>query len=284
MTLSYKKKLLKEYLGDFNEYAFTGWMFNKAFSISAKSGGWKSHWEQPLYPIESFESKFPVVLEECHCTTPIVWNCLIKHIPTGRLEFVGSTCMKYFRFNKKRCIECNKVHGKQTPRCGNCRVKCKLHKTHHYDNSFHEKRVAVLGYAHHDILSSDDLLLDEGRDYLFNLEMEDENEHLWKQTLDQGKILIDNNSKPFPEQRLDEGKWKGYTFQSLIGVDDAYLQWHIGYFYPPQRFADIDRFLLKTHVCFGKYQGKSFEWIKANDSSYYRWFKRTIDKAYVQHL
>jgi uncharacterized protein (DUF3820 family) len=95
--------------------------------------------------------------------------------------------------------------------------------------------------------------------------------------------------KPFAQREFQFGKWKDYTPDSLIGVADEYLQWYIGNHeeYLAEMngtLNDIKILLMRTKACFGKYKGRSFEHIKANDPSYYRWIKRTIDKPYVKYL
>lgn len=135
-----KRELLEDYLGNFDEYIFTGWMIDNAASDMTDPANWECHWKTPLYPLTDFKpNQFPVILRACHCTTPIIWNCLIKHKPTGRLEFVGSVCMHYFDMNLKRCIQCNKPNRSSYRRCKACRKLCKLHGEYHDDNAVHTR-------------------------------------------------------------------------------------------------------------------------------------------------
>jgi hypothetical protein len=148
MANSAKMELLMKYLGNLDEYIFTGWMFNNDFTNTSNIKGWSCKWKNPIYSLESIGLKnIPTLLSKCHCATPIKWNCLIKHIPTGRLEFVGSTCMNYFRANKRRCIDCHEVNRYQTSRCVNCRKYCDIHKVFHDDNVKHiEKTTTELSF------------------------------------------------------------------------------------------------------------------------------------------
>jgi hypothetical protein len=135
-----KRELLEDYLGNFDEYIFTGWMIDNTTSDMTDPANWECHWKTPLYPLTDFKpNQFPTILGACHCTTPIIWNCLIKHKPTGRLEFVGSVCMHYFDMNLKRCIQCNKPNRSSYRRCKTCRKLCKLHGEYHDDNAVHTR-------------------------------------------------------------------------------------------------------------------------------------------------
>jgi len=132
-----KKAILKAYLGNFDEYIFTGWMFGNGFIDMSKREAWKCRWTRSIYALETFKiGDMPTPLSRCHCTTPILWNCLIRHVRTGRLEFVGSTCMKYFD-DKRRCTKCLVVNRCKTIRCDKCRVLCKYHNCFHDDNAVH---------------------------------------------------------------------------------------------------------------------------------------------------
>jgi hypothetical protein len=133
-----KRELLEAYLGNFDEYIFTGWMFDNAETDMANAANWECHWKTPIYPLTDFKlDQLPEIILACHCTTPIIWNCLIKHKPSGRLEFVGSVCMHYFEMNLKRCVQCNIPNRCATRRCSTCRRRCKLHGEYHDDNTVH---------------------------------------------------------------------------------------------------------------------------------------------------
>lgn len=134
---SEKTAILRKYLGNFDEYIYTGWKFANGLADLADVG-WVSTWKIHIYELEDLKKKnIPTLLSRCHCTTPIVWNCLIMHVPTGRLEFVGSTCMQRFDMNKRRCPQCSVVNRCKTIRCDKCRVLCKYHNCFHDDNAVH---------------------------------------------------------------------------------------------------------------------------------------------------
>lgn len=85
---------------------------------------------------------------------------------------------------------------------------------------------------------------------------------------------------------LTFGKYKGRTVDSLVGKDDNYIQWLIGgnicYGVGDNELWNHIRLNLlpKTAIQFGKYKENTFEWIKSNDMSYYRWIKNKCDKPF----
>jgi uncharacterized protein (DUF3820 family) len=268
MSISYKRQKLEEFLGPLEEYYFTGWMFPNSEDDTSDEKKWVSRWKNVIYPLSGFSNEFPTLIRACHCSTPIIWNCLVKHKVSGRVEFVGSICADQFKMLARTCIQCHAVNRCKTSRCASCRKYCDQHKTYHDDNSSHQEEVEATPEWKVRALEKV-----EGTPEWFRRARE-ENEKFERMM-----------EKPFGQRELQFGKWEGYNPDSLIGVADEYLQWYIG---THDEFLitvnDIKPFLMRTKACFGKYKGRSFGCIKANDPAYYNWIKRTIDKPFVKYL
>lgn len=85
----------------------------------------------------SEQNALPKPRTECYCLTPIVMNCLIQYLPTGRLLFVGNICVKQCGVEMVRtCVDCHQRHKCSSRRCSSCRVFCKLHGKFHEDNRY----------------------------------------------------------------------------------------------------------------------------------------------------
>jgi hypothetical protein len=112
--MSGNAKLIKliEYLGDLREYEFTGLIIDQKI--------WIQHWKSPKYQLGVFKN-LPEFRTHCPCSTKIVKNCLIRHISTGRLEFIGYNCAEEYRMMRKLCVDCNEVNRCKTNRCADCR-------------------------------------------------------------------------------------------------------------------------------------------------------------------
>lgn len=138
---SMKRQLLMDFLGNFDDWIYTGWMISNADGATdGDTEVWESEWKNPIYPRASFDKQaLPETRNRCPCTTPIMWNCLIRNVHTGRLEFVGSTCMQHFNMNKRRCKQCLCVNRCKTAHCKDCRRKCHIHDQYHDDNAVHEQ-------------------------------------------------------------------------------------------------------------------------------------------------
>lgn len=239
-----KRQLLEAYLGNFNEYIFTGWMFDNDETDLTNADNWECYWKTPIYPLTDFKlDQLPEILTKCHCTTPIIWNCLIKHTPTGRLEFVGSVCMHYFEMNLKRCIQCNIPNRCPTRRCSTCRTRCKLHGEYHDDNAVHTRtRVADVPR------SFDERPLTFGK---FKS---------WKPQ----QLL---NQEPHAESYF---YWL-FKCDLLTEADKTELGLYLyGHGFPP-----------KGKYC---YAPTTFKNIKKHDTRYYDWLKRTWTDAFVEYL
>jgi hypothetical protein len=288
-----KRELLEAYLGNFEEYIFTGWMFDNNQSDLADINNWNCHWKKPIYPLSDFKiNQMPAVIDECHCTTPIVWNCLIKHTPTGRLEFVGSVCMNYFDMNKKRCVQCNVPNLCATRRCKGCRKRCKFHDEYHDDNAVHTRpaprpRVVPSPTRVH------------GYDNAFHTRPAPRPSIVvpsparverYVNVRPAPKARAVDVVRPFYERPLAFGKYRGRRPNSLIweGSDGwRYYFW----LFECDLLTEVDKTDLSSSLRFmrplkGKYSStlSNFEDIKKNDPGYYDWLKRTWTDAFVKYL
>lgn len=129
-----KKELLIDAVGPIGDYIDTGWRFphNPPPKIELR---WDYKWTKYIHAHPRTMTNIPPTRSVCHCTTRIVWNCLIQHKITKEYVFVGSRCIKYFGEHKKTCVKCFKANPKHSTHCDKCRVKCEVCKVHHDDNS-----------------------------------------------------------------------------------------------------------------------------------------------------
>lgn len=85
--------------------------------------------------------------------------------------------------------------------------------------------------------------------------------------------------------RIGFGKYACSNLGNLVGVDDAYLQWMTGYGLLREYLRQELRAIIPmTKIQNGKYRGKTFIWIQANDRSYYSWIKSNFAKSLVEYL
>jgi len=135
-----KRQLLQDFLGNFDDWIYTGWTVSRSDEeTNIDTVVWESEWKTPIFPLESFDKRaLPETRHRCPCTTPILWNCLIRNVRDGRLEFVGTTCMRQFHMNKRRCKQCLAVNRCKTSHCNTCRRKCFTHGQYHDNNAIHE--------------------------------------------------------------------------------------------------------------------------------------------------
>ncbi|GMF44058.1 unnamed protein product [Phytophthora fragariaefolia] len=252
-----KKKLLKQRLGNFDEYIFTGWMFSNAFTDLSNRSAWACRWKTPIYTFDLFKiGDMPTPRTSCPCSTPIVWNYLIKHVRTGRLEFVGSTCMKYFD-NKRRCVKCLVVNRCKTVHCQQCRVKCQLHKQYHDDNSTH-KRIVKNGHDFAGAVSADD----------------SSHHHHYKRLVERFDKLRSEGHQRMLTLTLNFGHIRHKYIQDLFDSSELNQA-------QKNRLVEL---LPYAELQIGKYKGDKYWDVKSRDISYYNWLKRTWNYRFVRYL
>lgn len=85
---SMKRQLLMDFLGNFDDWIYTGWMISNADGATdGDTEVWESEWKNPIYPRSSFDKQaIPDTRNRCPCTTPIMWNCMIRNVRTGRVH------------------------------------------------------------------------------------------------------------------------------------------------------------------------------------------------------
>ncbi|GMF37510.1 unnamed protein product [Phytophthora lilii] len=244
MTSKYEK--LVEYLGNLEEYIFTGWMFPKPMSstYSVSSPAWKCVWERQVTFIDSFKDRdLPELMSECHCTTPIKWNYLIKHISTGRF--------------------------------------CKLHKEYHSDNAIHLSALEETLLKQSSIIP--DYKTDDSDDDFDDFPLTSEEEEFVRSAEEQIR-LEEIYSRPFQYRPLNFGKYKGVDPMSLLGEDIHYIRWLFGSnMILSSDKQELKELLMATPIHFGKFEGQTFNQLKANNPGYYYWVKRTIEQPYVRY-
>jgi hypothetical protein len=271
-------KLMKliAYLGVLSEYELTGLVFTNN-SKTPTSYRWKNH----SYEASDFE-KIPDILSHCSCGTKITNNCLIRHIPSGRLEFIGLVCAKYININFRTCITCHKPNLCRTKLCADCRKLCKVNSDLHEENNVVQTEFEPVDLCEHDtdedLYSSDE----EDRYPLFDEDLYTYQEEQCIEKLIEHGI---EESKPFNERLLEFGKYKNESPVSLLGRDDGYIHYLLGsdYLTSYQR-ESIAELLPLTAIQFGKFRHKTFKWLKHNQSGYYNWIKANIEKPYVAYL
>ena len=127
-------------LGDLSKYKSTMWFYDMKLMMWNTSISEKFKLEITSPPHLDNINYEGNRLGMCFCRTDIRYHYLIQHIETKEFYFVGSSCIH--RFNgqggtglKRTCSECHKPNKCFSLRCKVCRVKCKLHKEYHDDNS-----------------------------------------------------------------------------------------------------------------------------------------------------
>tara|TARA_R110000868_G_C10665664_1_gene746168 strand:- start:3 stop:647 length:645 start_codon:yes stop_codon:yes gene_type:complete len=93
--------ILKNKLGDFDNYADVGRYLDK---LNTKMNNYLK-----ISKLDNFE--WPEYSHNCMCSHWIIKQCYIQNIITREILVVGDCCIKHFKI-KKKCIGCNKNHGR----------------------------------------------------------------------------------------------------------------------------------------------------------------------------
>ncbi|KAG7375530.1 hypothetical protein PHYPSEUDO_000735 [Phytophthora pseudosyringae] len=301
-----KRELLEAYLGNFDDYLYTGWMYNRAFRDLANPNAWKCLWTKPIYPLAEFKiERLPDVLDECHCRTKIKWNCLIEHKASGKLEFVGSVCMEYFDINYKRCIQCKNRNRCPTRRCKKCRKRCLQHGVYHDDNAVHTKSPVRNHFMRRDEgIRGRNTILRRTDPALKELYAAPEPKEYYPPQVASNSFGARRTdpapkayhpprvaSKSFDERRLRFGRYEGRQPKQLLNADPAETNYYL-WLFKCELLTEADRIDLGRclYRCScppkGKYyhSSTSFMDIKRDDSGYYAWIKRTWTDPFIKYL
>lgn len=212
MTTKFDK--LQKYLGDFNDYVYTGICFNGEMEC-------ENDWEYQPYKLKELTElcNLPEIEYVCPCGTRIDIHCLLLNIKTNKLVFVGRKCIEHFDGHYKPCIDCHKRNTCRTKRCKDCRKLCDLHNKYHDDNEVHQppphdfKILSTKKYKGKSI----DSLLGNDDSYI-----------QWLTS-----IIIDEELKQYiidnllMKTEIQFGKHKGKTHEYLYNNRNGYYTWLI---------------------------------------------------------